>query len=136
MITTVPSAADGQMKRPRSSFFVNRQAPWPSCQITLIRPPPAAEYEQVSTHRVTLQRLLHHQRQTGEALAHVRIARRQPDLHANRNRDHRSPSTQSRMRPSASVSMSLSTRTRRPRPSSIVTSLRFRRGWNLVGGSG
>lgn len=27
------------MKRPRSSLFTNRQAPWPSCQMTLIRSP-------------------------------------------------------------------------------------------------
>ena len=29
----------GQRKRPRSSRFVNRQAPWPSCQITFSRSP-------------------------------------------------------------------------------------------------
>ncbi len=63
------------------------------------------------------------------------MARRQPDLHTSRNRDHRRPSTQSRIRPSASVSMSLSTRTRRPRPSSIVTSLHFRRGCDRAGAS-
>nr|AMB57026.1 hypothetical protein [Shinella sp. HZN7] len=96
----------------------------------------AAEHEQVPTHRITLQRLLYHQRQTRKAFAHVGMACRQPDLYTCRDRDHRSPSTQSRIRPSASVSMSLSTRTRRPRPSSIVTSLRLRRGWDGAGGSG
>lgn len=30
----MPSAGDGHKNRPRSNFFVNRQAPWPSCQIT------------------------------------------------------------------------------------------------------
>ena len=29
----------GHMKRPRSSLFVNRHAPWPSCQITFNRSP-------------------------------------------------------------------------------------------------
>lgn len=66
-------------------------------------------------HRIPLQRLLHHQRQTWKAFGHVRMAGCQPDLHTSRDRDHRRPSTQSRMRPSASVSISLSTRTRRPR---------------------
>jgi hypothetical protein len=36
---TLPSAGDGQTKRPRSSRFENRHAPWPSHQITLIRSP-------------------------------------------------------------------------------------------------
>ena len=39
VITNVPSAVEGQMNRRRSRFFVKRQAPRPSCQITLIRPP-------------------------------------------------------------------------------------------------
>lgn len=30
----MPSAALGHKKRPRCNRFVNRQAPWPSCQIT------------------------------------------------------------------------------------------------------
>src|SRR5215470_667996 len=38
-IVTAPSAGLGQRKRPRSNFFVNRQAPWPSCQITFKRLP-------------------------------------------------------------------------------------------------
>ena len=32
------------------------------------------KHEQVSAHRIALQRLLHHQRKTGEAFAHVRMA--------------------------------------------------------------
>lgn len=32
-------------------------------------------------HRIALQRLLHHQRQTRKALAHFRMAGRQPDLY-------------------------------------------------------
>lgn len=87
----------------------------------------AAEYKQLPAHRMALHRLLHHQRQTGRAFVHVCIARRQPDLHANKNRHYCRPNTQSGMRPIASVSMSLSARTRRPRPNSIVTSQRFRR---------
>jgi len=73
----------------------------------------AAKYEQ-------LQRLLNHQRQTGEAFAHIGVARGQPDLQTSRNRDRRSPSRQLRIPPSGSVSMWLSTRARRPQISSIV----------------
>ncbi len=80
----------------------------------------------VPPHRVRLQYFLHDQRQTGEAFAHVGVARCLPDLHTSRNHDHSSPSTQSRIRLSASVSMLLSTRTRRSRPSLIITSLCFR----------
>ena len=39
LIVTTPSASDGYKKRPRSSLFVNRHAPWPSCQMILIRSP-------------------------------------------------------------------------------------------------
>jgi hypothetical protein len=35
----MPSASDGQMKRPRSSRLANRHRPCPSCHHTLIRPP-------------------------------------------------------------------------------------------------
>jgi len=65
---TVPSAADGHMKRPRSSFFVNSKAPWPSCQMTFQATATTAEDEQMPAHRIALQRLLHHQRQTGKSL--------------------------------------------------------------------
>ena len=84
------------------------------------------KHEQVAAVRIALQHLLHHQRQARKAFAHVRVAGRQPDLHATRDRDHRR-SSRSRIRPSASVSISLSTRTRRPPPSSIVTILAFLR---------
>jgi len=56
------------MKRPRSSFFVDRQAPWPSCQMTFQATATTAEDEQMAAHRIALQRLLHHQRQTGKSL--------------------------------------------------------------------
>src|SRR5262245_14275966 len=38
-IVTAPSATLGHKNRPRSNRFVNRQAPWPSCQITFNRSP-------------------------------------------------------------------------------------------------
>jgi len=38
-IVTAPSATLGHKNRPRSNRFVNRQAPWPSCQITFKRSP-------------------------------------------------------------------------------------------------
>src|SRR5260370_26851832 len=38
---------------------------------------------------IALERLLHQQSQAIEALAHVRVAGRQPHLHAARHRDHR-----------------------------------------------
>nr|WP_272866124.1 hypothetical protein [Agrobacterium tumefaciens] len=43
----------------------------------------------VPTHRVPLQRLLHDQRQTGEAFTHICMAHREPDLSTSRNGDHR-----------------------------------------------
>ena len=36
---TTPSATLGHRNRPRSRRLVNRQAPWPSCQITFNRSP-------------------------------------------------------------------------------------------------
>ncbi|CUX71611.1 hypothetical protein AGR6A_pTi0189 [Agrobacterium sp. NCPPB 925] len=88
---------------------------------------PPRPYNTNSAHTSgQLQCFLQDQRQTGEAFAHVGVARCLPDLHTSRDHDHRSPSTQSRIRPSASVSMLLSTRTRRSRPSLIITSLCFR----------
>jgi hypothetical protein len=39
VIVTVPSADDGQMKRPRSSRLANRHMPWSSCHSTLISEP-------------------------------------------------------------------------------------------------
>src|SRR5262245_29022577 len=52
---------------------------------------PAAEYEQMPAVRITPQRLLHQQRQTIKALAHIRVAGRQPNPRAARDRDHRRP---------------------------------------------
>src|SRR5580704_1892792 len=49
----------------------------------------AAEHEQMPAMRVALQLLLHHQRQAVEALAHVRMTGRKPDLHTSRDRNHR-----------------------------------------------
>src|SRR5215216_191232 len=50
---------------------------------------PAAEHEQMATVRITLELLLHQQRQSIKTLAHVRMAARQPNPHAARDRDHR-----------------------------------------------
>src|SRR3974377_578709 len=41
--------------------------------------------------RIALERLLHQQRQPVEALAHIGVAGRQPNLYPARNRDHRCP---------------------------------------------
>ena len=88
--------------------------------------------------RIALQRLLHQQRQAGKALAHVDMARRQPDPYAARNRDH-SPvlvfdeaggepnrSTTSRMRARARASISASIRITRL-PDSSISTQRFAR---------
>ena len=39
IIDTAPSTVLGQMNRPRSSRFTNKQLPWLSCQITFTRSP-------------------------------------------------------------------------------------------------
>src|SRR5882672_2993371 len=49
---------------------------------------PATEHEQMSVMRVVPERLLHQERQTIKALAHVRMAGGQPDPRATRDRDH------------------------------------------------
>ena len=68
--------------------------------------------------RITLQRLLHHQRQARKALPHISVACCQPYSHPVRNLDHCNPSASSTRR-RISASTSQSTRTRRPPPSSI-----------------
>src|SRR5262249_23801663 len=50
---------------------------------------PAAKDEQMSTMRVALELLLHQQRQTIKALAHVGVPHRKPYPHSARHRDHR-----------------------------------------------
>src|SRR5262245_40757630 len=50
---------------------------------------PAAEHEQVPVVRIALEHLLHQHGQPVEALAHVRMAGRQPHTPAARDRDHR-----------------------------------------------
>jgi len=44
--------------------------------------------KQVAAQRILFQGLLNLQSQAGKAAAHVRVARREPDPHAARNRDH------------------------------------------------
>src|SRR5690606_18718303 len=72
---------------------------------------PAAEDEQIAPVRIALQLLLHGQRQTIEAFAHVGVAGRNPDLHALWNRDHRRSNTAS-TRSSAAMSTLASNVTR------------------------
>lgn len=73
MITTEPSSADGHLKRPRYSFL-STEKPLAIMPDNLDQAAAAtAEDEQVSTHRIALQSLLHHQRQISQALAHVRM---------------------------------------------------------------
>src|SRR5271165_363407 len=50
---------------------------------------PAAEHEQVAAMRIALEHLLHQHRKPVEALAHIGVAARQPNLHPARHRDHR-----------------------------------------------
>jgi hypothetical protein len=50
---------------------------------------PPAEHEQMPVVRIALERLLHHERQAIKTLAHVRVAGRQPNPCAARDRDHR-----------------------------------------------
>ena len=79
LIVTTPSASDGHRNRPRSSLFVNRHAPWPSCQMILIRSPrrPLKQYRLPRGDRASvfpapaMPRL--------EAFAHVGMAGRKPD---------------------------------------------------------
>ena len=47
------------------------------------------EHEQMPAVRITLERLLHQQRQAIKALAHVGVPSRQPDPRAARGQDHR-----------------------------------------------
>ena len=68
--------------------------------------------------RVALERLLHQQCKALIALPHVRVAGRQPNARAARERNHDRSST-ARTRASAAASTPLSTITRRPRVSTI-----------------
>src|SRR5215213_7630973 len=49
---------------------------------------PSKKNKEMSTVRITLERLLHQKRQAVETTAHIRVAGRQPDLCAARHRDH------------------------------------------------
>src|SRR6266702_1390384 len=76
---------------------------------------PAAEYEQMPVVRISLERLLHQQRQPIEPLAHVGVPSRQPNLHACRKRDHRPhPSSTSASAATRAGAISSATRSRRP----------------------
>jgi len=70
----------------------------------------AAEHEQVTTVRVSLQRLLHQQRQTVEVAPHIRCTARQPHPRLGPKADHRPRAR--RTRPRAASSTPPSTRTR------------------------
>ncbi len=134
MIITVPSTADGEIKRRRSSFFVNRQAHWPSCQIALISPRSGRERRRDgrSSNRASTSPA---PSATGRAPARVGIAGHEPNPCTARDRDHRRSST-SRIRARDSVSTSLWTRRRRPPLRSIITRLIFLRGRETGDNSG
>ena len=67
-----------------------RHMPWPSCHRILIKSAATtAEYEQMATVRIMLERLLHLQRQAIEAAPHVCVTARQPDPRIAWIRDHR-----------------------------------------------
>src|SRR3954470_21117530 len=84
-------------------------------------PSSAPKDKQMAAVRITPERLLHEQGQTIEALAHVRVPRREPHAHTGRNRDHRRPATI----PSTATTVSRSTgpaiRTRPPAHSTSPT---------------
>src|SRR3954469_22444604 len=79
---------------------------------------PAPKDKQMAAVRVTPERLLHEQGQAVEALAHVRVPRREPHPHAGRDRDHERART-AMTRASAAPFTSLSTITRPPPTSTI-----------------
>ncbi len=59
---TLPSAGDGQTKRPRSRRLLNKHAPCPSHQMTLIRSPRRPLFRQLFEHgaaRLLVERLPH-----------------------------------------------------------------------------
>lgn len=56
------------------------------------------QFQRLSVGRIALQDLLRHQRQRGEPLPHIRVAGRQPHLHANGDRDHLSASRPQQLR--------------------------------------
>src|SRR4051812_20641958 len=91
-------------------------------------PSSAPKDKQMAAVRITPERLLHEQGQTIEALAHVRVPRREPHPHAGRNRDHRRPATI----PSTATTVARSTgpaiRTRPPAHSTSTTPPRLSSG--------
>src|SRR4051812_2638449 len=78
----------------------------------------APKDKQMARVGIAPERLLHEQGQTIEALAHVRVTRREPHAHTTRNRDHRRARTAT-TRASAAPFTSLSTITRQPAASTI-----------------
>ena len=79
---------------------------------------PASEDIEVAGMRIALQALLNLQRQTLHAAPHVRVARRNPDPNAVRNRDHRRDSA-FKTRVNAADSTSDQTKIRSPSASTI-----------------
>src|SRR5690242_1310648 len=96
-------------------------------------PSSAPKDKQMAAVRITPERLLHEQGQTIEALAHVRVARREPHPHTGRNRDHRRParmpSTATRVvRSTGPAIRTRAIRTRPPAHSTSTTPLRLSSG--------
>ncbi len=54
------------------------------------RPAPSPEDEHIAGEWIALEMLLHQQREPGHALAHIRVARGDPNPNSARDRDHRS----------------------------------------------
>src|SRR3954466_8057602 len=84
-------------------------------------PSSAPKDKQMAGVRITPERLLNEQRQAIEALAHVRVPRREPHPHAGRNRDHRRPTTMPRTATMVSRSTGPAIRTRPPAHSTSTT---------------
>src|ERR1700681_2451824 len=78
-----------------------------------------AEYEKIAAMGVALETLLNLQGQPLHAASHVRMAGRDPDPTARRNRDHRRSSTCSTLARAAASTL-VSTMTRRSLPTTIT----------------
>ena len=86
---TVPLAACGHTKRPRSSRFANRHNPSPSYHRTLIRSPLRPRNTNTCPENGFCSSLLSHQRaQPGEAAPQVRHSRCNPNSRVRRRPDH------------------------------------------------
>src|SRR3954449_3500215 len=98
-------------------------------------PAPAPKDKQMAAVRVMPERLLYEQGQAVEALAHVRVPRREPHARVGRDQDHERVRTAT-TRASAAPFTSLSTITRHPPASTISITPRATAPGDAVAASG